>query len=77
MDDQATIVYLNDTIDRLLKEKAELKEKLESTEELIDFYIKHYEKLGKRGTARKFKDLKVDIENAVEFGEEWLNVADD
>ena len=36
--------------------------------DLIDFYIKHYEKLGHRGTARKFKELREDIENAVAFG---------
>jgi len=58
VDDQATIVYLNDTIDRLLKEKAELKEKLESTEELIDFYIGYYEERGHKDTVRKFKELK-------------------
>ena len=67
MDDQDTIVYLNRTIDKLLNRNSMLQAKIESTTELIDFYIKHYEKLGKRGTARKFKDLKVDIENATEF----------
>ena len=38
--------------------------------DLIDFHIKHYEKLGHRETVAKFKELKEDIENAIVFKKE-------
>ena len=41
--------------------------------DLIDYYIDHYTKLGHKDTARKFKDLKEDIENAVAFGRSDFN----
>ena len=36
--------------------------------ELIDFYIMHYEKLGKRGLAGAFRELQTDINNALNIG---------
>ena len=69
MDDQTTIVYLNDTIDRLIKEKDVLQGKLDSVTELVSFYAEHYTELGHKDTARKFKELKEDVENAIAFKE--------
>ena len=38
--------------------------------ELIDFYIKHNEKLGKRGLAGAFRELQTDINNALNIGDD-------
>ena len=38
--------------------------------DLIDFYIKHNEKLGKRGLAGAFRELQTDINNALNIGDD-------
>ena len=36
--------------------------------DLIDYYIEHYTKLEHNDTVRKLREIRVDIENAEEFG---------
>ena len=38
--------------------------------DLIDFYIMHYEKLGKRGLAGAMRELQTDINNALNIGDD-------
>ena len=38
--------------------------------EIMDWYIEHYTKLEHNDTVRKLKEIRVDMENAEQFGEE-------
>ena len=62
------ILHLNSRLDDYVKQNHELQAKIDSTTELIDWYIEHYTKLGHNDTVRKSKEIRVDMVNAEEFG---------
>ena len=64
-DNQSTIIHLSNTIDRLLREKHSLQAKLDSTTELIDWYVEHYTEKGYKDTTARFKDLQKDVERTI------------
>ena len=65
MTNQTTIIHLNSTIDRLLREKHSLQAKLDSVTELVDFYVEHYESKGYKDTTARFRDLQEDVERTI------------
>ena len=55
---------MEELINNLFDVKHELEGDLETVLNLVDFYIMHYEKLGKRGLAGAMRELQTDINNA-------------
>lgn len=41
---------------------------METALEIMDWYIEHYTTLGHIDTVRKLKEMRIDMENAEEFG---------
>ena len=61
---------MEELINNLFDVKHELEGDLETVLNLVDFYIKHYEKLGERGLAGAMRELQTDINNALEIGDD-------
>ena len=61
---------VEELINNLFDVKHELEVDLETVLNLVDFYIMHYEKLGKKGIAGAFRELQTDINNALNIGDD-------
>ena len=61
---------VEELINNLFDVKHELEGDLETVLNLVDFYIMHYEKLGKRGLAGAMRELQTDINNALNIGDD-------
>lgn len=55
----------NTTVDELLHGKPN---GLTTALEIMDYYIEHYTKLEHNDTVRKLKEIRIDMENAEQFG---------
>ena len=62
------LLNLNQTLDRLQRENIRLRQLIEDRDEILDWYINHWEELGHIDTTLKFKQLREDIQNAEDFG---------
>ena len=61
---------MEELINNLFDVKHELEGDLETVLNLVDFYIMHYEKLGKRWLAGAMRELQTDINNALNIGDD-------
>lgn len=55
---------------QLMQDKYKAEQNLEMVLNQIDFYIQHYDKLGRRGLSGVVRELQTDINNALEIGDD-------